>query len=274
MTIGMHPLVRAAVAAALLAAVGALGKTAAPRPAAPLVPGKGVPGVPAACRPGTLPEGDACIPLPRPGASLPLDMPAPRGEALHELIPRRPDRPAALSAYRFPIGAADAPPELLSSLEPPGDGADRALLGAAPLSPVSIELAGETGDEIIALALDGQEGPAEVVMAGELFGATIVTAHLVRDGGLLRQFLLFHGNLDREGMRAVVGAPVEPGDVIGVAGDSARPGRVGLYFEVRQLREGMNLGAIEPARLLDAAVTIPCDPRNVLPLREGQGASL
>jgi hypothetical protein len=269
MTKRMHPLVRAAVASALLAGLAALGKTPTsppPRVVQPS-PGRGAPGVPGACGPRTLPEGNVCIPLPRPGA--PTDS-APGGDDLtdapsrtapaKELIPRRPDRPADPAAYRFPTGPAEGLPAILAGLDRPGD-------TDAPLPPSAVEIGADAGDEVVALSLDDQEGPAEVAMVGDLFGTTVVTAHLVRDGGRLRQMLLFHGGLDRVGPRAVVGAPLEPGDVIGYAGDGKRPGRVALYLETRQLREGVSLGALDPSRLLDAAITIPLDPRNVLPLR-------
>ncbi|UQA61140.1 hypothetical protein [Polyangium aurulentum] len=264
----MHPLVRAAVAAAFLAALAALGKTPPPAPptAVQPAPGKGVPGVPATCGPRTLPEGNACIPLPRPGAPLDsaparedLDDAPARTEPAKELIPRRPDRPAEAAAYRFPIGPAESAPTILAGLDvPSADG--------APLPPSAVEIGADAGDEVIALSLEDQEGPAEVAMVGELFGTTVVTAHLVHDGGRLRQILLFHGGLERVGPRAVVGVPLEPGDVIGYAGDSQRPGRVALYLEARQLREGVSLGALDPNRILEAAITIPLDPRNVLPL--------
>ncbi len=264
---GMHPLVRAAAACALLAALASLGKTALPPPptAVQPTPGRGAPGVPATCGPRTLPEGNACIPLPREGASLDSapersdDAPT-RPQPAKELIPRRPDRPAEGSAYRLPIIPAESLPTILAGLDKPST-------EGAPLPPSAVEIGAEAGDEVVALSLEDQEGPAEVAMVGEMFGTTVVTAHLVHDGGRLRQILLFHGGLDRAGPRAVVGAPLEPGDVIGYAGDSIKPGRVALYLETRQLREGVSLGALDPGRLLDAAVTIPLDPRNVLPLR-------
>jgi hypothetical protein len=265
----MHPLVRAAVAAAFLAALAALGKTPSAPPPTTVqpTPGPHVPGVTGTCGPGTLPEGNACIPLPRPGAPLDsaparedLDDAPTRTQPAKEFIPRRPERPAEAAAYGFPIGPAEGVPTLLAGLDVPS--ADD-----TPLPPSAVEIGANAGDEVVALSLEDQEGPAEVAMVGELFGTTVVTAHLVHDGGRLRQILLFHGGLERVGPRAVVGVPLEPGDVIGYAGDSVKPGRVALYLETRQLREGVNLGALAPSRLLDAAVTIPLDPRNVLPLR-------
>jgi hypothetical protein len=271
----MHPLVRAAAAAAVLAAIGALGRT--PPPPAPVTqptPNPAAPGVRARCGPGTLPEGDVCIPLPRPGARIgpaePAELeaaPALRSERARELIPRRPDRPADPTAYRYPLVLHPGPLPLLAGLDlPPPTPPVQDRPGSSASTAAAVELGASADDEVQALELDHQEGPAEVAFVGDLLGTTVITAHLVRDGGRLRQLLVVLGNLDRPGPRAVVGAPVEPGDVLGYAGDSAKPGRVALWLEVRQLREGTSLGPAIQDRLVDDAISVPCDPRNVLPL--------
>ncbi|MDI1477014.1 hypothetical protein [Polyangium sp. y55x31] len=267
----MQPLVRAAAFAALLAALGALGKT--PRPKAPeptSAPSTVAPAVAASCGPRTLPEGDVCIPLPPPGRA-----PQPDGrEVLAEgpetaserstLVPRRPERPAEMTAYHVPL-TAEAAPSVVAGLDRPFHLSLEA--GDVAPGPGAVLLEASSGDAVVALALEGQEGPAEVAFVGEMLGETVVTAHLVRDGGRLRQVLLVHGNLDRPSERAVVGAPLEAGDEIGFVGDSAFRGRPGLYLEARQLREGTSLGGLDAARIREDIVSVSVDVRNALPLR-------
>ncbi|KYF57530.1 hypothetical protein BE04_17100, partial [Sorangium cellulosum] len=103
-------------------------------------------------------------------------------------------------------------------------------------------------------------------------GITVATAHDVRDVDRVRRYVLLHGHLDRPGPGVVAGARLDAGDVVGYAGDTGSPGLVRLRLEARQLREGARLSDLDPKRIIDAAVTVPCDLRNVLPLR--QGASL
>jgi hypothetical protein len=263
----MQPLVRAAVFAALVAAVGMLGLTVPKKPAP--APPPNVPGAPvlaATCGPYQLPEGDACIPLPRAGRPGLADLHEPAAKNIRErgeLIPRRPERPADASGYRFPL-AGNEKPVVLGGLDlPPGAVPD------AELGPSAVLLSASNGDEIIATTLDGQEGPTEVGFVGDMVGTTVVTVHMLREGGRLRQVLLVHGLLDRASDRAIVGSSVETGDVIGYAG-SLPNGRDALYLEARQVREGTNLAAVDSSKLRDDATSIPCDVRNVL----RHGASL
>lgn len=264
----MQPLVRAAVFAALIAGVGMYGLT---KPKAP-APVQEVPTVPAApplkavCGPFQLPEGDTCIPIPRSGqteAPGALDH-VPRAlRERGEVIPRRPERPADPSGYRFPL-AESVKPVVLAGLDLPPDTipdveirASAAILGAS------------SGDEVVAVDLEGQDGPAEVAFVGELVGSTVITMHLVREGGRLRQMLLVHGFLERASERAIVGSSVDVGDVLGYVG-SLPAGRDVLYVEARQVREGTNLSTVAPEKLLEDSTSIACDVRNVL----RHGASL
>jgi len=267
---GMQPLVRAAVFAALVAAVGAFGLTKQKAPPPQPAPKNSVvpvaPPVAVACGPNQLPEGDACLPIPRsgqtegPGA---LDH-VPRAlRERGEVIPRLPERPADASAYRFPL-AGSSKPVVLAGLDLPA--------GTVPdvdIGPAAVLLGASNGDEVVVVTLEGQEGPAEVAFVGELVGPTVITAHMVRDGGRLRQILLVHGYLDRASEHAIVGSSVEEGDVLGYVGSSPA-GRDVLYVEARQVRQGTNLSAVEPVKLLDDSTSIACDVRNVL----RQGASL
>src|SRR5689334_19021489 len=103
----MHPLVRAAVAAAFLSALGSFDRPSQ-RPEPVIVPPsrtpRGTDGLPALCGPRTIPEGSACLPLPALGTDLDVAEPLTpqpaahpalgpgRGLEVYDHIPRRPDR--------------------------------------------------------------------------------------------------------------------------------------------------------------------------------------
>jgi hypothetical protein len=277
----VDPLVRGAVAAALLSALGLLAperplkpppsrgvegdapvaSSAAVSTSAPLVP------VDWGCPPRHLPEGGSCVPL--PGIDEPLERrtPTQRGRSprggVYEILPRRPDRPADPYALRWPL---DGEPSFYAE---PGDDRDAAL------SPASVELAAERGARVISLGLLGQEGKATVVGVGRLFGTTVVTSHTVRESGRLRRYLVVHGRLDGLGPSIEVGRELAEGDVVGFVGDTGSPGYVHLYLDTRQVREaldaegaeGVDLGPLDLARLVEPSVSIAIDPRNVLPTR-------
>lgn len=273
----MHPLVRAAAAVAVIAAIGRLDRPrpAARIPAAPPAAPSG--GMAAPCGPRTVPDGPACVPLPPPGAELdtaPAKEPARgahparggRAPQAYDEIPRLPERPALLAAYDLPLrGLA---PEVLSGydLDRPA-AAQRQGPGFREVGHGGIDLAAPRGAEVHALALDHQEGSAEVLFVGELFGTTVATVHLAREAGRLREYVVLHGHLEGAGPAAIAGAPLQPGDVLGWVGDTGSPGNVHLHLEVRQVRDGARLRPVDAHRLVDPAVTIACDPRNVLPLK-------
>lgn len=267
----MQPLVRAAVFAGVLGALSLWGARREQKPSTPPVkPALFAPPIPAACGPRTVPEGDSCLPIgtldTREGRG-DLDMEEPSAgrdlPSARVLIPRRPDRPLMSSAYRFPL-AGDQMPEVLGGFDQPLDlGPSKELL---PL-PGAVFLGAHAGQEIVTITLSGQQGPAEVAFVGEMLGATLVTAHLVEAGGKLRQVLVLHGNMGAFSQALAEGVPLVDGEVLGEVGDSAWPGRPGLYLEVLELREGRSLGSIDPMRLRDDVISVPSDPRNHLPLR-------
>ena len=264
----MQPLVRAAVFAALVAAVGMFGltksKTVVPVPQ--VVDRPAAPPVTSACGPFQIPEGEVCLPIPRSGQTADpggLDH-VPRAlRERGESIPRRPERPAEVAGYRFPL-AESVKPVLLAGLDlPEGTMPDVDVASTAAL------LGATNGEQVVVVMLEGQEGPAEIAFVGELVGQTVVTLHMVREGGRLRQIMLVHGYLGRFGDHVIEGSSVDEGDVLGYVG-SLPTGRDVLYVEARQVREGTNLGALSPDKLLETAVSVPCDVRNVL----RHGASL
>jgi hypothetical protein len=115
------------------------------------------------------------------------------------------------------------------------------------------------------VTLDGQDGKAEVVALGDLFGKTAITLHHVGEGSHQRQYLVFYGRLDAFGPGIATDKTLDGGEVVGFAGDSGTPGQVHLHLEIRQVREDLDVHPLEIGRLDDQSVSIPTDVRNVLP---------
>lgn len=255
----MHPLVRGAAAAAVFTALGSLDRSVPPPPPveAPTTSVRGVDGLPAPCLPGTLPEGPVCVRIPADGESSTLRLeaeaprPAGRSGVDADRISRRPERPADPTAYVYPIGGA-RPPRVLG-------GADGR--GERP----GVQLAARPGEKIVLVALDHQEGPAEVIHVGDVYGLTVVTRHDVTEGSRKRSYLLFHGRLDRADPAIAAGAKLEAGAVLGFARADNGGALIDFYLEARQLREGASLS--DPKKLTEASVALPIDVRDVLPLR-------
>ncbi len=176
-----------------------------------------------------------------------------RGGPVVDRIPRRPERPADAAAYVYPLADATRAPRVLADLEQPG-----------------IRLAARPGEKVVLLALEHQTGPAEVIFVGDLFGRTVVTAHVLEEGGRKRTLLLFHGGLDHAEAGVVAGAKLEAGAELGAARSDLGGGLIDVYVEAREVREGAKLDAADPKKLTDAAVGVPTDVRNVLPLREAK----
>jgi hypothetical protein len=267
----MHPLVRGAAAAAVFTALGSLDR-GPPEPAPSATPRadvRGIDGLPAPCEGGTLPEGPVCIRIPGENelaaSLLGPSPPGPnRGGPVADRIPRRPERPADSAAYVYPTGGS-SPPRILAGLDRPG-----------------VRLAVRPGEKVVLLSLEHQAGPAEVVFAGDLFGRTVVTAHVVNEGPRKRTYLLFHGGLDHTAPGAAQGAKLPAGAELGAARtEGSGGGLIDVYLEAREVREGTRLDggsapkppaagaldAADPKRLTDPAVGVPTDVRNVLPLR-------
>lgn len=266
----MHPVLKAALACAALAAVGGSVRTVAspPQAAAPVATAAPAPSLQEMpCPPRHLPEGDVCVPLLAPEEPLVRDANVQherraRGRAF-EVLPRRPDRPEDPRAFRYPVVS---PPLVLR-------GFDDVATQPADVSPVSIDLAAERGTPVSALRLAGQEDKTKVVASGRLIGNTVVTAHVVKEADRQRTYLLVHGRLDAPGPDAKPGSTLEDGQTVGFVGDSGSPGVVRLYLEARRLREEVSLDGLDLKTLADAATSIPIDLRNVLPLLEGKNGT-
>ena len=273
----VHPLVKGACAAAVLAA---LGPAAAARPAPTATDPSAAAGEPPdsglasrqrlACadRSLILEEGMAgdCVALPAEDAALTGGArarrlarmpPSPaylRTSAPSELIPRLPERPEAWGEYMLPVDpfiAIDPPEEPLEPGERPRLGIDVVCDGGSPVSLVDLE---------------GQVGRAEVVLVGDLYGVTVVVRQRVsRPPQGERDYLVFYGNLASPGPQVVSGASLAPLAVIGQVAD-AGDDESALYLEVRQQQSALDRPAEHLSQLVQSGVSVAVDPRNVLPL--------
>lgn len=277
----MRSLVTLAFAAAVLSALSALAARHAPPRvlrigAAPTGSAAGsVRDLNAACPPGTLPDARACIPVPfddrSGGLALPEERNAHRDKQgrwqEYDHIPRLPERPEDYRQYRLPV---PAPPEqsFVSSgydLHLP-DAEQRRGDDLHAVGHGGIDIAQKRGTEVRLVRLEHQEGDATVVHVGPLFGNTVVTRHLVREGGVQREYLVLHGHLDRAASTVARGNVVAEGAVLGFVGDSGSPGAVHLHYEVRRVRQGFDGMKLEVGEIAKNSRTVACDPRNVLPL--------
>jgi murein DD-endopeptidase MepM/ murein hydrolase activator NlpD len=277
---------RLALPALFVSATATLGAASAPlpplriplletMPRLPSTPGLGDLG----CPEGTLPDGDACVHLPGEddGPDAPVEANAHRVRsgrwAPYAQIPRRPDRPAEYDQYRYPV-----PPGLPGGhsvvsgydLDRP-DEEQRRGRSLRAVGHGGVDLPQKRGTPVKLVALDHQQGDADVVYTGPLFGTTVVTRHTVREGGQLRDYLVLHGHLDGVAPGLAPGSPVKDGDVVGLVGDTGSPELVHLHWEARRVRDGVDvrtrLAKNGAADLLADDVSVVCDPRNVLPLR-------
>ena len=181
----------------------------------------------------------------------------------YEQIPRRPERPEAYAAYRYPV--ADAPVVSGYDLDKPDDEQRRGHMNAVGHG--GVDLMAAMGTPITMLRLEHQLGDAEVLYVGPFYGETVVTRHRVREGGVDRDYVLIFGHLDHVADDVRRGRRLHEGATLGFVGNSASPELVHLHLEARRVRDG-----IDPWRLPTSLVgareyTVATDPRNVLPLR-------
>ncbi len=187
----------------------------------------------------------------------------------YEQIPRRPDRPSEYEFYRYPIPTAEGARLTMSGydLDRP-EAEQRQGRKFSHVGHGGIDLAAPRGTEVRLVNLEHQQGDAEVLFVGKLFGTTVLTKHTLREGGRLRDYVVLHGHLDRPAAgleRSPV--PVPEGTLLGYVGDTGSEGIVHLHLEIRRVRDEIDLASTVPERLVATEVTIVCDPRNVLPLK-------
>ena len=231
----------------------------------------------AECGPGTAPDNEACVHLQRgaeDGVLAPAQANAHREKSgrwtQYEQIPRMPDRPADYDAYRYPIlPGLPGGHYVVSGYDL--DRPDEKQRRGRTLSHVGhggVDLPQVKGAPVKMVALEHQEGDAEVLFTGGLFGTTVLTRHTLREGGRLRDYLVLFGHLDSISSGVSAGVTLKEGDLVGGVGDTGSPQLVHLHYEVRRVREGLGLAKVPAgAQLVADSVSVVCDPRNVLPLK-------
>lgn len=228
------------------------------------------------CPAGTAPDGDACIHLVATddGPILEAQANAHRERsgkwATYEQIPRLPERPADYDLYRYPIPPGLAGGHYVVSgydLDQP-DMKQRRGPTLRHVGHGAVDLPQAKGTPVHMITLEHQEGDAEVLYTGALFGTTIVTRHILREGGQTREYLMLLGHLDAIAPGVTAGTVVKEGQLVGAVGDSGSPRLVHLHLEIRRVREGVDLAKVPAGpQMAQEAVSVVCDPRNVLVLR-------
>jgi murein DD-endopeptidase MepM/ murein hydrolase activator NlpD len=226
----------------------------------------------APCPRGTLPDGNVCIPVPdRDDVALALaeeqNEHRDRSGALRvdDEIPRRPDRPKDFRKYRLPVPVL-ADQSFVSSgydLDRP-DSEPRRGVELSAVGHGGVDLAQARGTEVRLVNLENQLGDARVLAVGHLFGNSVVTEHIVREAGALRQYLVIYGHLDRAADGLGFGQSLRAGALLGYVGDSGSIGAVHLLLEIRRAREGVDATQLALGQVNQNAKTVACDPRNVL----------
>jgi murein DD-endopeptidase MepM/ murein hydrolase activator NlpD len=234
---------------------------------------------PALCPVDTLPDGEACV-------RLPVDDDGPEVEAetnahhdkrgrwiVYDQIPRRPERPADYDAYRYPVPCTHGCVVSGYDLDRP-DESQRRGRRLSHVGHGAVDLPEKKGTPITMVPLEHQEGDAEVVFVGSLFGTTVITRQALREGGQLRDYVLLFGHLDAPAPGLQVGGHLKEGDLVGFVGDTGSPELVHLHLEARRVRTGVDVGKLASpsgwgggAAMIANENSVVCDPRNVLPLR-------
>ncbi len=251
--------------------VGATAQSVSPRKAAQPARTESAP-----CPSGWLLDVDVCVPLPAEIADGPELQDVANAHrdrqgnwVRYDQIPRLPERPADYDLYRYPIPPGMPGGHAVISgydLDQPNERQRR----GPTLSHVGhggVDLPQKKGTPIPMAALEHQEGDAEVLFVGDLFGRTVITLHTLREAGQVREYVLLFGHLDTPAPGIAKGAHLAVGDLVGTVGDTGSPELVHLHLEARRVRAGVNIRNEPGYKLVANECTIVCDPRNVLPLR-------
>lgn len=231
---------------------------------------------PGACPEGTAPDGDACIHLETvDDAPFAPSQPNTHREksgrwSAYEQIPRLPDRPADYDLYRYPIPPGAPGGHYVISgydLDKP-DEQQRRGRTLRHVGHGGVDLPQARGTPVEMVFLEHQEGDAEVLYTGALFGTTVLTRHTLREGGRARDYIVLFGHLDSIAAGLSPGRTLKEGDLVGTVGDSGSPGLVHLHLEIRRVRDEVDLAKVAAgAPMIAENVSVVCDPRNVLPLK-------
>ncbi|HEY8042104.1 MAG TPA: M23 family metallopeptidase [Polyangiaceae bacterium] len=181
----------------------------------------------------------------------------------YEQIARRPERPESYLAYRYPL--ADAPVVSGYDLDKPDDEQRRGRMNAVGHG--GIDLVDKMGTPITVVRLEHQLGDAEVLYVGPLYGQTVVTRHVLREGGVKRDYVLIFGHLDRAADDLRRGRRLREGETLGFVGNTDSPALVHLHLEARRIRDGVDAWKLPGDALHAREFSVVTDPRNVLPLK-------
>jgi hypothetical protein len=224
------------------------------------------------CPSGTLPDVDLCVHVPADDAPAAESVMNAHRDIqsqwiVYDQIPRRPDRPAEYAAYRYPV-TCEACVVSGYDLDQP-DERQRRGRRLRQVGHGAIDLAAPRAAPVELVELEHQQGPADLVYVGPLFGTTVVTRHRVREANESRDYIVILGHLEAAapGLIDRPDSPLRNGQLLGYVGDSGSPGLVHLHLEVRRVREGVDAKKLAPATLVDGSFTVVCDPRNLLPLK-------
>lgn len=226
------------------------------------------------CEEGTFSDDGVCTNLPRTdendelSAVQNLHREKSGRWASYEQIPRSPERPEDYDKYRYPIPPGIPGGHFVVSgydLDRPDDRQRRGMT-LKHTGHGAVDLPQRRGEPVRNVPLEHQNGETEVLYVGPLFGNTVVTKHVLREAGELRDYVVLFGHLERPEAGLAPGMVLRDGDLLGYVGDTGSPSLVHLHLEVRRVREGVTTKQLTPDRLFD--LTVVCDPRNVLPLRE------
>lgn len=186
----------------------------------------------------------------------------------YEHLPRRPELPEDYRRYLYPVDVPERGPAVSSGydLHRP-DALQRRGSSLSAVGHGGVDILRERGAPVRVQPLRGETGDAEVIYVGPLFGNTVALRHVVREGAAARTYVSLHGHLDHAAPGVARGAIAAPGTVLGFVGDSGAEGVLHLHYEVRLVREGVDPTRVDAAALTEQSVSVPCDPRNVLPFR-------
>jgi murein DD-endopeptidase MepM/ murein hydrolase activator NlpD len=180
----------------------------------------------------------------------------------YEQIPRRPERPEEYRAYRYPVIGATVVSGY--DLDKPDGEQRRGRMNAVGHG--GVDLVAEMDAPIATVRLEHQVGDAEVLYVGPLYGETVVTRHVVREGGADHDYLVLFGHLDGVGDDVRRGQRLRDGATVGFVGNSDSPELVHLHLETRRVRDGVDAWRLPGDSLHAREYSVVSDPRNLLPL--------
>lgn len=185
----------------------------------------------------------------------------------YDQIPRRWSRPSDYAAYSYPVVTYPGWVGVTSGYDLDLDDDDQRRGTMRAIGHGGVDLPRPIGTKISMIGLDRQLGDAKVVYVGTLFGNSVVTLHVVREGAEKAHYVVVFGHLDHPAAGLERGRMLRAGDLVGFVGDSGSPDLPHLHLEARRIRDGVDPATLTGYQLIARDVTVVTDPRNVLPTR-------